>query len=148
MSIIKVKCTDQVLTFENTPVIASGGLEEDFIQFSFCRQWDGYARTAVFWRNENDPYHVVLDEEDSGQVPPEVTADEGVIYFGVVGVDADGRQRTSEVLTYRIVKGAITTGTKPSEPTQDIYTQLLANYAEVLSNLSTQVRLITWEADD
>lgn len=131
MSIIKVKCTDQVLTFESTPVIASGGLEEDYVQFSFCSNWDGFTRTAVFWRNEKEPYHQLLDENDSCQVPPEVTADEGLIYFGVFGVDLDGGQRTSNVLTYRIEKGAITTGTIPSDPTPDIYTQLLAAYAKV-----------------
>lgn len=132
MSVIKVKCTDQVLTYENTPVIASGGLNENFIEFSFCNQWDGYARTAVFWRNEEEAYHVVLDEKDSGQIPPEITDVDGVIYIGVFGVDNEHRQRTSNVLTYRIEKGAITTGTKPSSPTPDIYTQILAGYANLV----------------
>lgn len=132
MSIIKLRCTDQVLTFENTPVIASGGLEEDFIEFDFCSQWDGFERTAVFWRTEDEVYHVMLDENNSCHVPPEVTADDGTIFFGVFGVDPAGRQRTTEVLTYRIVKGAITTGTKPSEPTPDIYTQLIAKYDQMV----------------
>ncbi len=132
MSIIKVKCTDQVLTYENTPVIASGGLEENFIEFSFCGQWDGYVRTAVFWQAEAEAYHVVLDENNSGQVPPEVTAVDGVIYIGVFGVNPDGRRRTSNVLTYRIEKGAITTGTIPSDPTPEIYTQLLQKCAETV----------------
>lgn len=130
MSIIKVKCTDQVLAFDNTPVIASGGLEENFLQVAFCTLWDGFTRTAVFWRTEAEAYHVPMDDEDTCQVPPEVTDAEGVIYFGVFGVDAAGRQRTSNVLTYRVEKGAITTGTKPSDPTPDIYTALLAKYAE------------------
>lgn len=131
MSTIKVICIDQALAFENTPVIASGGLEEDFISFTFCNQWTGFARTAVFWRTEKDAYHVLLDGADRCQIPPEVTADEGTIFFGVFGVNESGAQRTTEVLTYHIKKGAITTGTKPSEPTQDIYTQLLAQYAEL-----------------
>lgn len=131
MSIIKVNCTDQVLAFENTPVIASGGMEENFIQFSFCSQWNGFVRTAVFWRNEKEIYGQVLDASDSCEVPPEVTADEGVVYFGVYGVNLDHHQRTSNVLTYRIEKGAITTDVKPSEPTPDIYNQLLAMYAQV-----------------
>lgn len=131
MSIIKVKCIDQVLFFESTPVITSGGLEENFVQFSFCSNWDGFTRTAVFWRNEKEPYHQLLDENDSCQVPPEVTADEGLIYFGVFGVKLDAGQRTSNVVTYHIEKGAITTGTIPSDPTPDIYTQLLAAYAKV-----------------
>lgn len=132
MSIIKVNCVDQTLVFENTPVIASGGLEENFVQFSFCSQWDGFTKTAVFWRSESEVFHNLLDEENSCQVAPEVTASDGVIYFGVFGVDAAGRQRTSEVLTYRVVKGAITEGTVPSDPTPDIYTQLIGKYQEML----------------
>ena len=143
MSIIKVKCTDQVLTFENTPVIASGGLEEDFLQVDFCSRWDGFARTAVFWRTEAEAYHAVLDEENTCPVPPEVTADEGLLYFGVFGVNEAGAQRTSEVLTYRIVKGAITTGTKPSDPTPDIYTQLLQQYAEAAATVPTKADKVT-----
>ena len=132
-TIIKVKCTDQVLAFENTPVIASGGLGEDFVSFEFCSKWDGLAKTAVFWRTEADAYHVLLDESGGCAIPPEVLTQEGVIHFGVFGVGGDGEQRTSDVLRYTIVKGVITEGTKPSEPTQDIYTQLLAQYAEVLA---------------
>lgn len=132
MSVIAVRCTDQVLTFENTPVITSGGLEENFVKFSFCGQWDGYEKTAVFWRNEADAYHVLLDEDGSCQIPPEVTTNEGTVYFGAFGVDATGRQRTTAVLTYRINKGTITEGTAPSDPTPDIYTQLLAKYQEML----------------
>lgn len=131
MSIIKVNCVDQTLVFENTPVIASGGLEENFVQFSFCGQWDGFIKTAVFWRSESEVFHNLLDAEDKCQVAPEVTASDGVIYFGVFGVNDAGRQRTTEVLTYRIVKGAITEGTAPSDPTPDIYTQLIAKYNEM-----------------
>ena len=133
MSIIKVKCTDQVLAFESTPVIASGGLRENFVEFTFCGQWTGFARTVAFWRSEKEVYHVLLDANDSAELPSEVTGEEGLIFFGVFGVAADGKQRTSEVLTYQIVKGAITAGVAPAEPTPDIYNQLLAKYAELAS---------------
>ena len=125
MSVIKVNCIDQALAFENTPVIASGGLE-DYVSFTFCELWEDYTRTAVFWRNEADAYHVLMGRENICQLPPEVTGDDGIIYFGVFGVNGDGKQRTSNVLTYRIEKGAITVASAPSDPTPDIYTQLLA----------------------
>ena len=131
-TIIRVRCIDQVLTFESTPTIASGGLEEDFIQVDFCSKWDGLTRTAVFWQSEKEAYHVKLDETDSCAIPREILADEGVIYFGLFGVSAAGRQRTSEVMRYTIVKGAITSGTKPTDPTPDIYTQLLAKYKDMV----------------
>ena len=130
-TVIKVRCTDQVLTFENTPVITSGGLGEDFVSFAFCSKWDGLAKTAVFWRSEADPYHVLLDDDDCCYIPPEVLMQDGVIYFGVFGVNAEGTQRTSEVLRYNVAKGAITEGAHPSDPTPDIYTQILADYADI-----------------
>lgn len=130
-TIIKVRCIDQVLTFENTPVVASGGLEEDRVQFYFCDKWDGYAKTAVFWLQEAEAYHAVLELDDSCAIPVEVLTGPGVMYFGVFGVDPSGRRRTTEVLRYTITKGVITDGTAPSDPTQEIYTQLLAKYAEV-----------------
>lgn len=131
MSVIKVRCTDQVLAYENTPVIASGGLDENFVAFTFCSQWDGFEKTAVFWRSEDEVYHCTLGTEDTCPLPPEVTMDDGIIWLGAFGVDATGRQRTSEVLSYRIVKGAITEGAKPSEPTPEIYTQILAEVAGI-----------------
>lgn len=139
-TIIKVRCTDQVLTFENTPVIASGGLEEDFVSFAFCSKWDGLVKTAVFWRSEEEVYHVLLDEVDSCPIPREVLAVEGVIYFGVFGVSEAGKQRTSEVLRYNIAKGAITEGTKPTDPTPDIYTQILQEYAELRTVKADKVK--------
>lgn len=143
MTVIKVKCVDQTLVFASTPLVASGGINEDFMQFTFCSKWDGLEKTAVFWRSEADVYHVLLDEENTVQVPPEVTADAGVIYFGVFGVDPAGKQRTSEVLTYTIEQGAITTDTKPSDPTPDIYTQLLTQYAAIVSMYRSKADKVT-----
>lgn len=127
MSTIKCICIDQALAFEHTPVVASGSLE-NHISFTFCNLWTGYTKTAVFWRSEADAYHVLLDNTGTCQLPPEVTGDQGTIYFGVFGVNGS-KQRTSNVLTYRIEKGAITVATAPSDPTPDIYTQMLAEVA-------------------
>ena len=129
MSVIVVKCTDQVLIFENTPIITSGGRGENRIKFSFCAQWDGYVKTAVFWRTEHEPYHAMLDENNSCAIPYEVLTREGRFYFGVFGVNAGHNRRTSEVLAYMVAKGAITDGTQPSDPAPEIYDQLLAEYA-------------------
>lgn len=139
MSTILVKCQDQVLAFENTPLIASGDVGVDFVQFDFCSLWDGYKRTAVFWRNEKDVYHVNLDDEDRCEIPPEVLQDGGLIYFGAFGVNAAGQQRTSKVLTYRIEQGAITTDTKPSDPTPDIYTQIMQEFLNFEAEITQRV---------
>lgn len=134
MSTIQVSCIDQVLTMTNTPVIASGGIKEDRVAFTFCPMWDGYYKTAVFWRTEDEVYNQVLDDTNSCDIPPEVLGTEGVLYFGVFGVNDAEVQRTSEVLRYTIERGAITEGGKPSDPTPDIYTQLLAKIAAMGDN--------------
>lgn len=133
---IRVRCTDQVLTFENTPVIASGGREVDSVHFEFCGKWEGAVRTAVFWRSPTEAYHVLLDDSDTCAIPREVLQADGLIFFGVFGVYPDGRQRPTEVLTYRVVKGTITEGTKPTDPAPDIYTQLQAAYADALAKMA------------
>lgn len=138
-TIIKLRCIDQVLTFESTPLISSGGREEDFLQVSFCSKWDNMAKTAVFWRSEEEVYHVALDVNNSCAIPHEVLADEGVFYFGLFGVDSASRQRTTEVLRYTVERGAITSGTKPTDPTPDLYTQMLAVYSELIAPI-TQLR--------
>lgn len=130
-TIIKLRCVDQVLTFDSTPIIASGGVGEDFIQVDFCSKWDGLVKTATFWRDEKEAYHVLLDENDSCAIPPEVLAEDGPIYLGIFGVSPEGKQRTTQVLRYNVVKGAVTLASAPDAPTADIYTQLLAQYAEV-----------------
>ena len=34
-TIIKIKCIDQTLTYEGTPTVASGGVNEDYVEFEF-----------------------------------------------------------------------------------------------------------------
>lgn len=138
-TIIEVKCVDQVLTFVNTPVVASGGIGEDYISFEFCEKWNDYTITALFWRQGIDPIPVLADAENLYQVPPELMTSEGVVYFGVAGVDANGVRRTSEAISYRIQAGAIAENTTLPDPDGDVFTQLLAQYADVKLYVASSV---------
>lgn len=129
-TIINVECMDQELVITNSPVIASGGVHENFIAFNFCSKWDGFGKTAVFYRNEKERFYSVLGPDDVCEIPHEVTDYEGNMYFGVYG-EAGEVTRTSKILKYKISKGAMTTLLKPSEePTPDIYQQLLSAYGQ------------------
>lgn len=139
-TIIEVKCFDQVLTFTNTPVIASGGVGEDYVSFEFCEKWDGFTVTALFWRQGVDPIPVLADEDGLYQVPPELMTSDGVVYFGAAGVDPDGVRRTSEAISYRIQAGAISENTTLPDPDGDIFTQLLAQYADVKLYVASRVQ--------
>lgn len=128
-TLIRVDCVDQRLFVTSPQSIASGGRNEDVVEFNFCPLWDGYAKTAVFYRSEDDVYHAVLSGNQC-IIPHEVLQDDGIMYFGVFGTKGD-TTRTSEVIRYRVVKGALTTGTKPSDPTPDIYAQIATKLADL-----------------
>ena len=120
---IKIKCIDQTLTYEGTPIVASGGVNEDYVQFEFCPLWDGFSKVAVFYQNKGAIYYSLVSTENIAVVPKEVIATKGIMYLGVLGVK-DNVTRTSQVLEYRIENGALD-GFTPIEPTPEIYQQIL-----------------------
>lgn len=138
-TIIEVKCIDQVLTLTNTPVIASGGVGEDFVRFDLCEMWDGFAVSAIFWRKGVDCIPVLLDAENTCQVPPELMTSEGIVYFGVAGVATDGTTRTSNPVSYLIQAGTITENTALPIPGEDVFKQLMSYYADVKLYVSTRI---------
>lgn len=130
-TLIRVDCIDQRLYISTAPTLASGGRNEDEIEFSFCALWDGFEKAAVFYRDKENIYHAAVSENRC-IIPHEVLADGGWMHFGVFGVKGD-ITRTSEIMRYRVTEGAITEGTAPSDPTPDIYAQMLDSLAD-LSN--------------
>ena len=123
MSVIKINCIDQVLQFTNTPVIAAGGVREDHVEFTFCRQWDGFEKVAVFLKNTEMLPPELIDADGRCEIPYDVLASAGRFYIGVFGVNAEGVRRTSEYLEYKIVEGAIASVGEPEEP--DIFERML-----------------------
>ncbi len=130
---LSVLCCDQTLSLLNTPKIASGGINEDLLTIDFSSEWDDFCKTAVFYRSEEDVYHVII-ENDSCIIPREVTSEAGIFYFGIIGINGD-TVRTSDVIGYTVKKGAITEATAVSDPTPDIYSQILRRI-DVLEQLS------------
>ena len=107
MSTINVSCVDQVLSFTNMPVIASGDVNADKINFTFDSAWDGYTKTCVFYRQKDDYFYGFIDNNGDVTVPSALLATPGKITFGVSGYK-DTTVRTSNVLSYAIVEGAYT----------------------------------------
>ena len=129
MSTISVKAIDQQLIPTSTPSIFSGDINTDTLSAAFSDEWTGYTKTAVFYVSEDDVYKMLL-QDDACIIPAEVLKTEGKFYLGIMGVNGD-KVLTSEVLTYSLGKGAITTDLKDTDPTPDIYSQLLASYDEI-----------------
>lgn len=135
MSVLKLKCVDQVITIMTTPLIASGVKEVIELQVDFNNAWDSFGKTAVFYRDDTKVYHVVM-VDNKCIIPHEVLETDGVMYLGVFGVH--GNQRlTSNVLRYKIVKGAILEGEEPKSPTPEIYEQILNVYGQILTKYET-----------
>lgn len=134
MSTIKIKCVDQTLTLTNTPIIASGGAAEDYVQFDFCSLWNGYIKTAVFWRTPTEARTAVLDSNGKALIPQEILTTEGIIYIGAFGTNGKTR-RTSEVVRYKVVKGAVSEDTSVPDPSADVWTQILSLCADILDKV-------------
>lgn len=132
-TIINVECVDQNIMFTNAPLIASGGLHENYIKFNFCEKWNGISGIAVFYKNEKEKYYSLIDAENMCEIPHEVTDSEGIFFFGVFGTSGDETTKTTKILKYKVLKGAIVEDAQPSEPMPDIYEQLLAQYSYIIA---------------
>lgn len=124
-TVIRVSCIDQQLKAVASPLLASGGMNEAVVAFDFCEKWDGFAKTGVFYRDEEDVYYSLLDENDECIIPHEVYDEPGTFYFTVFG-DKDSIRRTASTLRYKAYKGVVGDAMKPSDPTPDVYDQIMA----------------------
>lgn len=124
-TLIKAKVTDQIFEFTLKPMVASGGVNEDVIEFEFDELWDGFDTVAVFYRSKREVFHIKI-VGNRCTIPSEVLRAQGVFYVGVMGVK-DNVTRTTNVLRYEIEHGAITAGVEPPEPTPSIYESILAS---------------------
>ena len=145
---ITMGVVDQVLTLIGTPVVSSGGKNEDYVSFTFDETWNGFAKIAVFYRQTKEIYYALINDDNVAVVPPEVIATSGIMYLGVVGVNDDTTiTKTSQVLPYRIVGGALD-GFKPEPATPDVFEQMLS-LAQEMRDLAEEIkqRQIDFEAD-
>lgn len=127
---IELSCIDQVLRLTNTPKVASGGVAEDYLRVTFCDKWDGFAKTAVFFRDGGDVYGMALNDAGECEIPHEVLVTAGVLHFAVFGTK-DGVTRTSAIIDYTIQEGAITSGlVNTAEATQTILEQIVEMVAD------------------
>lgn len=140
MSTIKTKLVDQNITVTNAPNIYSGDVNTDNVVFEFDASWEGFTKSAVFYRNPKERYLQLL-KDDQCVIPHEVMGDEGKVVIGVFGVN-DDKVITSEVLYYDIGKGAVVSDEMP-EPTPDIWAQILADYHLILLKTAEFTNQIT-----
>lgn len=109
---IEMTCSDQVLSIVTKPKVASGGFEEDRIRITFSEEWDGFQKTAIFYRSTDAVYRQELDDNDECLIPAFVLQEPGTIYISVYG-KKDKTVRTTNVTKYKIIQGANTDAPDP-----------------------------------
>lgn len=131
---ITARVIDQTLQITNIPKLASGGENDVRVEVSFDSLWSGFGKTAIFYRKENQVYHVVM-VSDTCLIPREVLAEPGKLYFGILGTSG-ATVRTTETVAFNVVRGAITAGV--SQPLPDVYKQLLSAYGKAINDIAVE----------
>ena len=134
---ISLQCIDKTLQPLSLPKLTSGGRKEVRVEFTFDGMWDGYGKTAIFYRDKSMVIHVLL-ENNACVVPEGIMAKPGKLYVGVYGASGE-TTRTSEVLALTVAQGAIL-GASDMDPAPDVYQQILSAHGLLkaqVTNLST-----------
>lgn len=147
MSIITIDVIDQALMITNAPMISAGDIKTDHVKFTFDSVWTGYGKTAVFYRDDNKEniYEVALDQNNEAVIPHEVTAEDGKIWIGVVGVKSNGQTLTSEVIWYEIVDGVYTRAMSSRSAEASIYARILEVIEEMKATVGSPLVASTAE---
>jgi lysophospholipase L1-like esterase len=144
MTIIEAQIKDQVLTVTKNPLVASGGINETSIIFSFDEHWDGFTKTAVFADAKKENwYDVPLDSNSTAVVPAQVTLAKGRFWFGVVGIKDEIRY-TTKLVSYDVEEGVILSGEEPEipQPVIDQIMEAIGNTNEAVAALDERVKTL------
>ena len=116
----------QRFTLDNK--VVATGMNVGQIQFTFSSDWNDYQKTAVFFKDTAKIYRTKVNDNGIAKIPPEAIQDKGICYIGVFGAYGEN-VITSEVIGYYFRLGAISKDLIASDPTPDIYDQLIGQYA-------------------
>lgn len=143
MTIIQVKTADQVLSAVLVPKLAPHNQNSVKLTVDFDSAWAGYGKSAVFYTKGNPtPYEKVLDADYACMVPAEVLAEPGYMFITIKGVKtSDNSVKASARLKLKVSEGMPLFVV--SEPTEDVYKQLLAAYSVIGSRLSNAISSVT-----
>lgn len=138
MTTIYVRALDQVLEATISPRIASGNRETVLLRVDFSEHWDGFAKSAVFYTSKNPvPFSRPLSVNGLCTIPAEVLADECRLFISVQGVNSS----TGAIKATLPVKYKVDPGAPPlviSDPTPDVYQELLTAYGSAVNELAVE----------
>ena len=117
MSTINIKCVDQVLSFQNMPIITAGDQNVDKIQFDFCPTWDGFVKVAVFFQQKTECSSSIIGADGVCNIPNSILQIEGKIFVAVTGVNTKNQILTSNIVSYYIGEGVVDASLQDEFPT-------------------------------
>ncbi|MCM1193328.1 MAG: hypothetical protein NC123_16490 [Butyrivibrio sp.] len=135
MAQINILLEKQLLTIQNREVISSGDMNYDSCKFEFDEAWADYIKTAVFYQDKTNVQYAVLDSNDMCMIPAAAMARAGRMYLGVFGIK-DTAVVTSTVDTVDICEGAISGENVSTEPTDDVFLAIIAQYQRIASMIA------------
>lgn len=130
MAELQFKLDRQLLSLTNQDIIASGDSNFDSCIFAFDESWDGFVKTAVFYQDKTNVQYMVLENDDTCMIPAAAMARAGRMYIGVFGIK-DTAVLTSSLVFVDIVEGAISGDTVSTEPTDDVFLAIIAQYQRI-----------------
>ena len=116
-------------------IIASGDSNFDSCKFTFDDTWDGFTKTGVFYQDKTNVQYAVLGKDDTCMIPAAAMAKAGRMYIGVFGI-RDNAVVTSTLVMIDIKEGAISGGNISTEPTDDVFLAIIAQYQRIVEMIS------------
>jgi hypothetical protein len=115
-------------------------------KFDFDSSWDGFVKTAIFYRDPDHIYNVILNESVECNVPFPALLGKGRLFIGVFGIRKE-RRITSNLVALDIQKGAYYVSETPAPASLDVYAQIVdqlervkkaAKMATAAANIATK----------
>lgn len=135
MAQIKLLLEKQLMSIENQEIISSGNSSFDSCKFQFDETWDGFTKTGVFYQDKANVQYAVLGNDDTCMIPAAAMARAGRMYIGVFGMK-DTAVVTSTLCIIDIKEGAISGENVSTEPTDDVFLAIIAQYQRIADLMS------------
>lgn len=127
-------CQGQFATLSVTPSMFSGSVGVHTLSVEFDEAWNGYEKIGVFYVDINDPYFAIM-EENKCIIPHEVMVKRSKLNIGIMGRLGE-KVFTSQIVRVDVGQGALTSDLQPSDPTPDLWQQLLQRYDQIIATVN------------
>ena len=103
-------------------------------EFSFDKEWDGMQKFITF--SDGDNTYVLPLINDSALVPSELLCYPGSFFFGLyaTGEAEEIKRVSSNIINVTVMQGAYSNGTKPTEPTKELWEKLVSKSVPIIGD--------------